>query len=135
MPSGKSDPTSQSQSPWTGKGKVRARMVGPTLEITVAGLTTQTRYYKTLLRDFFRRDFTRISPKYGDFHVHILMTYAGDAPWMDLDNLAKALLDAVTGAAFHDDSQVSRLLVERRVADTEAVWMRVTPVTDPADEA
>lgn len=113
---------------WTGKGKVRARMLGPALELTVAGLTTQTRYYKVLLREFFRRDFTRISPKYGDFHVHIRMEYTGEAPWMDLDNLAKALLDAVTGAAFHDDSQVSRLLVERVVADSEAIWMRVEPV-------
>ena len=110
---------------WTGKGKVRARMDGDALEITVAGLTTQAKYYKVLLREFFRKDFTRISPKYGDFHVHIRMEYTGDAPWMDLDNLAKALLDSVTGAAFHDDMQVSRLLVERAASDHEGIWMRV----------
>jgi crossover junction endodeoxyribonuclease RusA len=110
---------------WTGKGKVRARMEGAALEISVRGLTTQTRYYKVLLREFFRKEFTRISPRYGDFHVHIRMEYEGDPPWMDLDNLAKALLDSVTGAAFHDDSQVSRLLVERVQVDQEGIWMRV----------
>ncbi len=110
---------------WTGKGKVRARMEGAALEVSVRGLTTQTRYYKVLLREFFRKEFTRISPRYGDFHVHIRMEYEGDPPWMDLDNLAKALLDSVTGAAFHDDSQVSRLLVERVQVDQEGIWMRV----------
>ena len=110
---------------WTGKGKVRARMEGAALEVSMRGLTTQTRYYKVLLREFFRKEFTRISPRYGDFHVHIRMEYEGDPPWMDLDNLAKALLDSVTGAAFHDDSQVSRLLVERVQVDQEGIWMRV----------
>lgn len=117
---------------WTGKGKVRARMEGGALEVSVRGLTTQTRYYKNLLREFFRKEFTRISPKYGDFHVHIRMEYEGDPPWMDLDNLAKALLDSVTGAAFHDDSQVSRLLVERVQVQQEGIWMRIVAAAEAA---
>jgi len=43
---------------------------------------------------------------------------------MDLDNLAKALLDALTGHVFEDDSQVARLLVERRVGEREGIWLR-----------
>lgn len=110
---------------WSGHGKVRARMDGAALEVTVAGLTTQAKYYKTLLKDFFRKEFTRVSPRYGDMSVHIRMIYTGDPPWMDLDNLAKALLDSVTGAAFHDDSQVCRLLVERECGEREGIWLRV----------
>ena len=52
------------------------------------------------------------------------MEFTGDPPIMDLDNLAKALLDSLTGAAFHDDSQVARLLVERREGERERIIVR-----------
>ncbi|MEL6829453.1 MAG: RusA family crossover junction endodeoxyribonuclease [Pseudomonadota bacterium] len=111
---------------WVKSGKVRGRIAGDgALEIRCIGLTTQTRYYKQLLREFFRKDFPRLRPGHGDYNVHIIMEYTGDAPWMDLDNLAKALLDSVTGNAFVDDHQVARLLVERRVGDREGIYMRV----------
>lgn len=111
---------------WVKSGKVRARVteVGA-LEVRCAGLTTQAKYYKTLLREFFRKDFHRLRPGYGEYGVHIVMEYTGDAPWMDLDNLAKALLDSITGHVFEDDHQVARLLVERRVGEREGIWMLV----------
>ena len=95
------------------------------LEVRCFGLTTQAKYYKPQLKEFFRKDFTPLRPGYGDYAVHIVMEYTGDPPWMDLDNLAKALLDSVTGNAFADDHQVARLLVERRVGDREGIYMRV----------
>ena len=114
------------ESDWTQAGKVRARLTeAGALEVRVTGLTTQTKYYKPLLKEFFRKDFQRLRPGYGDYHVHIAMEYTGDPPWMDLDNLAKALLDSISGNAFADDHQVSRLLVERRVGDREGIWMKV----------
>lgn len=116
---------------WIKNGKVRGRLTEDgALEIRCFGLTTQTKYYKTLLREFFRKDFTPLRPGHGDFDVHILMEYTGDAPWMDLDNLAKALLDSLNGYAFDDDHQVARLLVERRVADREGIFMRVVEIID-----
>ncbi|MEM7767452.1 MAG: RusA family crossover junction endodeoxyribonuclease [Pseudomonadota bacterium] len=112
---------------WITKGKVRARLTKDgALEVRCFGLTTQTKYYKTLLKEFFRKDFPPLRPGWGNYSVHIVMEYTGDAPWMDLDNLAKALLDSLTGNAFDDDHQVARLLVERRVGEREGVWMRVT---------
>jgi Holliday junction resolvase RusA-like endonuclease len=52
---------------------------------------------------------------------------------MDLDNLAKAMLDSAVGHVFHDDSQVARLLVERRPAEREGVWMQLSAlVSDPS---
>ena len=118
---------------WTKAGKVRGRIAEDgALEIRCSGLTTQTKYYKTLLREFFRKEFQPLRPGYGDYAVHIVMEYTGDPPWMDLDNLAKALLDSVTGNAFADDHQVARLLVERRVGEREGIYMRVAALLDKA---
>jgi hypothetical protein len=113
---------------WTRHGKVRARPAGAGgLEVEVDGLTTQAKYYKPLLRDFFRLHFP-MRPRWGDWSAEIVMQYAGDPPHMDLDNLAKAMLDSAVGVAFHDDSQVARLLVERRAAEREGVAMRLSPI-------
>ncbi|MBI1359387.1 MAG: RusA family crossover junction endodeoxyribonuclease [Alphaproteobacteria bacterium] len=117
---------------WTRSGKVRARLDGSGgLEVWVDGLTTQAKYYKPLLREFFRKEIA-VRPKWGDFSVHIVMQFTGDPPHMDLDNLAKAMLDSVCGVAFHDDAQVARLLVERSQADREGVEMRLWPIVPPS---
>lgn len=115
---------------WVKSGKVRGRITDDgALEVRCDGLTTQARYYKQLFREFFRKDFPPLRPGFGDYDVHIVMEYTGDAPWMDLDNLAKALLDSLTGNAFEDDHQVARLLVERRVGEREGIFMRVTAMS------
>lgn len=113
-------------SDWIGTGKVRARETGDVVEITIDGLTTQAKYYKPLAYEFFRKEWNS-RPNYGDYTVEIVMEHVGDPPWMDLDNLAKALLDAIKGYLFHDDSQVARLLVERRQGERERIKIRVFP--------
>jgi len=111
---------------WIGTGKVRARETGAAVELTIDGLTTQAKYYKPLVYEFMRKEWTS-RPSYGDYTVEILMEHIGDPPWMDLDNLAKALLDAIKGYLFHDDAQVARLLVERREGERERITIRVFP--------
>lgn len=111
---------------WVGIGKVRAREVGDAVEITIDGLTTQAKYYKPLIYEFMRKEWSS-RPSYGDYTVEIRMEHVGDPPWMDLDNLAKALLDAIKGYLFHDDAQVARLLVERREGERERITIRVFP--------
>ena len=113
---------------WIGAGKVRARESGGRLEIAVDGLTTQAKYYKPLIYEFFRKEWRRARPAWGDFSVEIEMQYVGEPPWLDLDNLAKAILDAIKGYAFHDDAQVARLLVERRAGERERITVRVAPM-------
>ncbi|HWA63056.1 MAG TPA: RusA family crossover junction endodeoxyribonuclease [Caulobacteraceae bacterium] len=110
---------------WTGRGKVRAREADGALTVVVDGLTTQAKYYKPLIYEFFRKEWRGSRPVWGDFAVEILMEFTGDPPWLDLDNLAKAILDAIKGYAFHDDAQVSRLLVERRAGERERITVRV----------
>jgi Holliday junction resolvase RusA-like endonuclease len=111
---------------WIGTGKVRARETEAAVELTIDGLTTQAKYYKPLVYEFMRKEWSS-RPSYGDYTVEILMEHVGDPPWMDLDNLAKALLDAIKGYLFHDDAQVARLLVERREGERERITIRVFP--------
>ena len=106
---------------WIGTGKVRAREAGDVVEITIDGLTTQAKYYKPLIYEFFRKEWRGRRPAWGEYAVEIRMEYVGDPPWLDLDNLAKAILDSVKGYAYHDDAQVARLLVERIPGERERI--------------
>jgi Holliday junction resolvase RusA-like endonuclease len=63
-------------------------------------------------------------PRWGEFEIEIRMEYAGDPPALDLDNLAKALLDAVKGHVFFDDAQVARLLCERVQGERERILLK-----------
>ncbi len=115
---------------WTHHGKVRAREAEGLFEIVVDGLTTQSKYYKPLVYEFFRKAWRGARPSWGEFSVDIMMEYVGDPPWIDLDNLAKAILDAIKGHAFHDDAQVARLLVERRAGERERIVVTVRKLSD-----
>jgi len=115
---------------WIHHGKVRAREADGLFEIVVDGLTTQSKYYKPLVYEFFRKAWRGARPSWGEFSVDIMMEYVGDPPWIDLDNLAKAILDAIKGHAFHDDAQVARLLVERRAGERERIVVSVRKLSD-----
>jgi hypothetical protein len=113
---------------WIQSGKVRAREADGTIEVVVDGLTTQAKYYKPLIYEFFRKAWRGARPGWGEFAVEIVMEYLGDPPWLDLDNLAKAILDAIKGYVFHDDAQVARLLVERRAGERERITVTVRKI-------
>ena len=118
---------------WTHHAKVRAREGDGLMEIVVDGLSTQAKVYKPLIYEFFRKAWRGSRPAWGEYAVEITMECVGDPPWMDLDNLAKAILDAIKGYAFHDDAQVARLLVERRAGERERIMIairRLSPAED-----
>lgn len=118
-------PSSSTTPAWEGRGKVRARWRSrDELEIAVDGLTTQARYYKPLVYEFFRKEF-QVRPRWGDFEIDIRMEYLGEAPALDLDNLAKALLDAIKGFVFFDDVQIARLLAERVPGERDRIHITV----------
>jgi crossover junction endodeoxyribonuclease RusA len=112
-------------SDWTGRGKVRAREIAGGVEVAIDGITTQARYYKVLVYEFFRKEF-QTRPRWGEFEVELVMEYAGEVPSLDLDNLAKALLDALKGHVFFDDSQIARLLCERVVGERDRITVRAS---------
>ena len=64
--------------------------------------------------------------------MEIHLEYVGDPPWLDLDNVAKAILDAIKGYAFHDDAQVARLLVERAPGERERIAVTVRKLSGAA---
>ncbi|MDO8377840.1 RusA family crossover junction endodeoxyribonuclease [Phenylobacterium sp.] len=115
---------------WTHHAKVRARESEGVMEVVVDGLTTQAKVYKPLIYEFFRKAWRGSRPTWGEFSVEIVMEYVGDPPWIDLDNLAKAILDAIKGYAFHDDAQVARLLVERRAGERERIAVTIRKLSD-----
>lgn len=47
---------------------------------------------------------------------------------VDIDNLAKSVLDALVGVAFVDDTQVSRLVVTKLVGDSPRTECIVSPL-------
>lgn len=117
---------------WTGRGKVRARRTEDgAVELAIEGITTQARYYKPLVYEFFRKEFV-LRPRWGDFGVEIRLEHAGEAPKLDLDNLAKALLDAIKGHVFFDDVQIARLLCERVSAERDRIFVRITSLNENA---
>ncbi len=108
---------------WVGRGKVRAREIAGGVELAIEEITTQARVYKPLVYEFFRKQFP-VRPRWGEFEVELIMEYAGEVPGLDLDNLAKALLDALKGHVFFDDSQIARLLCERRQGERDRIVVR-----------
>ena len=113
---------------WKGGAKVRWARRDATLLLRLNEITSQTRVYKQTLDLFFRRDFRDWRPRYGDFAVEILVEVREGLPAIDLDNIAKAVLDGIKGAVFFDDAQVARLLVERAKADEERLTISVRPL-------
>ena len=53
------------------------------------------------------------------------MEHIGEPPHIDLDNIAKAVLDGIKKHVFHDDAQVARLLVERKPGERERITVVV----------
>jgi crossover junction endodeoxyribonuclease RusA len=112
---------------WSGAAKVRWARDGEALLLQLSDVTSQGRVYKQALDHFFRREYRDWRPRWGDFNVEIRLEASPALPKLDLDNLAKAILDGVKGAVFFDDSQVGRLLVERFPAERERIVVRIEP--------
>ena len=66
-------------------------------------------------------------------------TWDDDVRCLDLDNVQKALLDALKGVVFEDDKWVRRIVAERMTPDEHGarleVWVRnIGPAPEPAPE-
>jgi Holliday junction resolvase RusA-like endonuclease len=118
-----------SEESWIGRGKVRARLTEAGIEIAIDGVTTQARYYKPLVYEFFRKEM-QMRPRWGDFELSIAMAHVGEPPRLDLDNLAKALLDALKGHVFFDDSQIAKLVCERAPGERDAIFVRAALIRE-----
>ena len=107
-------------------------MSGDSLHLRVDALTSQSKRFKTLIGEFFRTEFKRVRPKYGPYEVEIRIERTENSPVHDVDNIAKAVLDALTGCVFHDDSQVEKLMVEKVLSDRARVRVKARPLNREA---
>lgn len=68
-----------------------------------------------------------------DARMHVMVdAYMPTRRLVDVDNLAKAALDAMNGVVYDDDSQVSRLTIERHYDPTNPRIRVAVEVLEPA---
>ncbi|WP_306253211.1 RusA family crossover junction endodeoxyribonuclease [Parvularcula sp. IMCC14364] len=118
-----------------GKGKVQIAFRGDTALLRIDAATTQTRRLKKLVADFCRREVASRRPWFGPFEVHIWTSVRDDKRGAhDVDNIAKACLDALNGVFWRDDRQVVRLTSEKFIGDVNQIAILVRPL-DGAPES
>jgi Holliday junction resolvase RusA-like endonuclease len=92
----------------------------------------RTRDYETQLAWSARAAYGHPAPVTCPVHVTIRLVYASRRALPDLDNAAKAILDALNGVVYADDRQVDSLAVSRQIVSgaTEHLVVTVEAVTD-----
>ncbi|GJL97428.1 MAG: hypothetical protein DHS20C06_12450 [Hyphobacterium sp.] len=113
---------------WIAKGQGYTVMSADSLHLRVDAQTAQSTRFKGLIGEFFYTEFKRVRPKYGPYEVEIRIERPEHSPVEDVENVARAVLDALTGCVFHDDSQVEKLLVEKIVSERPRVKVRARPL-------
>ncbi len=81
------------------------------------------------LQDCINNSPYEFEPYTGDIALTLVFFMAGRTP--DVDNLAKAVMDAANGILYKDDRQVATLCVERRKSrkDSEHVVISIRSLT------
>lgn len=111
---------------WRGRGKARIARCDGRIVVRCHGVSTRGgRVQEPILR-LLRRDYRSLRPSYDPFAVSLWIE-SPEPQRFDLDNVAKACLDALKGAVWHDDRQVQRLIVEKLAAETAAVTIAAGP--------
>ena len=110
-----------------GNGQIRVACSGDRVVVRFLDLTTSAGALKRRAGDHFRKHERGLRPRYGPFAVRIWVERAGTRGGFDVDNVAKACLDALTGMIWHDDRQVARLTVDKIAADTSAITLLAEP--------
>ena len=94
--------------------------------------TTQTRQLKKVVAANARRQSSGLRVSHEPFEVRIWTSVLADKRgYHDVDNIAKAILDALTGVVWRDDRQVLRLISERFEGDANRIAVRATPLAGP----
>ena len=114
---------------WKGTGATKGRLHQGVYEFVLTEVTSQSRVYKQALDKLLRTEM-KVRPRFGEFEVEISIELNRAYPAIDLDNVAKAVLDGIKGAVFVDDAQVMRLVVEKQWSERESVRVKAWPRPD-----
>lgn len=129
-------PADDRRAGFRGNGQIRVTHSDQRVIIRFLDLTTSAGTLKRRAGDYFRKHERSMRPRYGPFAVRIWVERAGTRGGFDVDNVAKACLDALTGVIWHDDRQVAHLTVDKIAADTNAITLLAEPQDDrDADRA
>ena len=118
----------------TGSGKLKVFAGRRANLVVFDAATTQTRALKKIMAAAVRAG-ARVRPAHGPVEVRIwtsVMTEKAGAH--DVDNVAKAVLDALDGVFYLDDRQVVRLVSERFFGSANRIAARVTQLDGPVEE-
>ena len=116
---------------WRGRGKARVARLNGRVVVRYEGLSTKGARLQAPIAQLFRRDYRQLRPGYQPFAVTIWIEASAARAKFDVDNVAKACLDALTGVIWHDDSQVQKLILERLPAERNAITVVVEDAPDP----
>jgi len=121
-----------SEPAFVGRGKVRLAHRGDTILLRFNAATTQTRQLRALISGFIRKEAAFVRPSFAPFEVRIWISVGAERRGAyDVDNVAKACLDALKGLVWRDDRQVARLQVERFAGEGSAIAVRARPLREP----
>jgi len=105
---------------------------------------TRTKDYETLVEQYFLLKYPRFKPFEGRVQVEISANFEvpksakkaekelmlenkiNPTKKPDIDNIVKIVLDAMNGIAFKDDTQITKLQVEKSYATSEGVLIRIS---------
>ena len=105
---------------------------------------TRTKDYETLVEQYFLLKYPRFKPFEGRVQVEICANFEvpkstkkADKELMlenkinptkkpDIDNIVKIVLDAMNGIAFKDDTQITKLQVEKLYSTSECVKIKIS---------
>jgi Holliday junction resolvase RusA-like endonuclease len=113
------------------RGQVQAVKQNDSLHVRVDALTSQSGRFKSLIEDFLSTEFSRVRPGGESYEVVIEIERIQDMPAQDVDSVARAVLDALTGVVFQGDCQVKRLHVEKTAGERDRVKVRARRIPAP----
>lgn len=121
-------------------GKARPRMNTRTVK---AYTPTNTKNYEYFLRQWFIREYPNFKPLENRVKVSItayfeipkstskkkeaemLAENISPTKKPDIDNIIKIVLDAMNKFAFKDDTQVTKIKVEKKYAETPKIYIKI----------
>ena len=89
--------------------------------------------FKDYLQSIANKEFNEgnIIKMPNDVQVHLSISVLKDRyHQVDVDNLAKTVLDSLKTIAFDDDCQVSSLIVDKHIMEVNSILIAITKITD-----